>query len=191
MVRRRASQVSRSAVSGLIGPAPSSSGGCVVAEVHDQRGGAAPEAAVRAAGWRASLTSASAVYCCHSSTRAGLLVERALGLGDAPDGLLEGCALLERQAAAEHEFAPPARPGHAQRAPLVQLLVVRDRGRGERARRQRDRAGRLADRHTRQLRIALRRRELGGGRDLVERQRPGAQRVVERRQARVARRWCA
>ena len=39
--------------------------------------------------------------------RAGLLVGRALGLGDAPDRVLEGDALLERQAPAEHELAPP------------------------------------------------------------------------------------
>ena len=50
MVRRRASQVSRSAVSGLIGPAPSSMRRCVVAEVHDQGGGAAPHAVAGVAG---------------------------------------------------------------------------------------------------------------------------------------------
>ena len=122
---------------------------------------------------------------------AGLLVECALGLGDVPDGLFEGCALLERQAPAERELAPPARPGHAQRATLIQRLIVHQRGRGERARGKRDRAGRLADRHTRQLRIALRGGELGGGCDLVERERAGAHGVVECRQARAAQRWCS
>ena len=97
-----------------------------------------------------------------------MFVECALGLGDVPDGLLEGCALLERQAPAEHQLAPPARPGHAQRASLIQRLIVRHRGRGERARSQRDRTGRFAERDARQLRIALRGRELGGGCDLVE-----------------------
>ena len=56
-----------------------------------------------------------------------------------------------------------------------------------RARGERDGAGRLADGDARQLGIAGRGRELGGGRDLVERQRAGAQGVVERGQARAAR----
>ena len=95
----------------------------------------------------------------------------ALGLGDAPDGLLEDDALLERQAPAEAELAPPTRPGHAQRAPLIERLVIRHRGRGERARGQRDRAGRLADRDAREFGVGLGGRALGGGCDLIERQR--------------------
>ena len=131
---------------------------------------------------RASVTSASAVYCCHSRTAPACLSSGALGLGDVPDRLLEGGALLERQAPAEHQLAPPARPGHAQRATLVQRLVVLHRRRGERARGKPDRAGRLAERDARQLGIALRRRELRRGCDLIERQRASAERVVERGQ---------
>ena len=112
-----------------------------------------------------------------------LLVGGALLLGDVPDRLLEDRALLERQPAAEHELAPPARPRHAQRPPRIQRLVVGDHGRRERARDQPDRARRLADRDARQLGITLRRRELRSRRDLIERQHPRAQRVVERRQA--------
>ena len=181
MVRRRASQASRSAVSGLIGPAPSSSGGCVVAEVHDQGGGAAPGAAVCAAVASEADERVGGVLL-PLEGGAGLFVECALGLGDVPDGLLEGCALLQWQASAEHQLASPACPGHAQRATLVQRLVVRQRGRGERARGKRDRAGRFAERDARQLRIALGSRELGGGCDLIEVQRPGAERVIERGQ---------
>ena len=129
------------------------------------------------------MTSASAADCCQSRTAAGLLVGGALRLGDVPDRLLEGGALLERQPAAERELAPPARPGHAQRAPRVERLVVLDHRRDERARDERDRARRLADRDARELGIGLGRRELGGGRDLVERQRARAERVVERGQA--------
>ena len=55
--------------------------------------------------------------------------------------------------------------------------------RGERARGQRDLTRRLADRKTRQLGIAGRRRELGRSSDLIERQRARTQRVVKRRQA--------
>ncbi len=181
MVRRRASQASRSAVSGLIGPAPSSSGGwsslrCTIRVVGLRLG---PPSAPPC---RASVTSASAVYCCHSRTAAGLFVECALGLGDVPDGLLEGCALLQWQAPAEHQFASPACPGHAQRATLIQRLIVRQRGRGERARRNRYGTGRFAERDARQLRIALRSRELGGGGHLIEVQRAGAEGVIERRQ---------
>ena len=109
-------------------------------------------------------------------------------LGDVPDRLLEHRALLERQPAAEGELAPPTRPRHAQRASLVERLVVLDRRRDDRARHPRDLARRLADRDTRELGIGRRRRELGRGRDLIERQRARAQRVVERRQAAAARR---
>ena len=80
------------------------------------------------------------------------------------------------------ELAPPTRPRHAQRPPRIQRLVVGDHRRRERARRQPDRARRLADRDTRELGIALGRRELRSGCDLVERQRARAQRMVERRQ---------
>jgi hypothetical protein len=72
---------------------------------------------------------------------AGLLVECALRLGDVPDRLLEGDALLERQAPAERELAPPTRPAHAERAPLVQGLVIRHRRRHDRTRHQRDLLG--------------------------------------------------
>ena len=181
MVRRRASQASRSAVSGLIGPAPSSSGGA-----------SSLRCTIRVVGLRLGPPSvpplsSEADECIGGvllplEGGAGLFVECALGLGDVPDGLLEGCALLQRQAPAEHQLASPACPGHAQRATLIQRLVVRHRGRGERARSQRDRAGRFAERHARQLRIALGSRELRGGCNLIEVQRAGAERVIERRQ---------
>ena len=77
----------------------------------------------------------------------------------------------------------PARPGHAQRAALVERLIVVYGGRGERAGGQCDGAGRLADRDARQLRVGLGRRALGSGCDLVERQRARAECVVECRQA--------
>jgi hypothetical protein len=96
---------------------------------------------------------------------------------------LERGALFEWQAAAEAELASSMRPGHAERASRVQLLVVRDRWWDDRTRRQRDLAGRLAAREARQLGIAGGGCELGGGGDLVERQRTRAQRVVERGQA--------
>ena len=112
-----------------------------------------------------------------------VLVERALGLGDAPDGLLEDDALLERQPPAEAELAPPARPGHAQRAPLVERLVILQRGRGDRARRQRDLAGCLADRDTREFGVGVGGGVLGGGCDLIEAQRAAAERLIECRQA--------
>ena len=116
MVRRRASQASRSAVSGLSGPAPSSSGGA-----------SSLRCTIRVVGLRLTPPSVGAALPGERDERvrggllpvehdAGLLVERALGLGDLPDGLFEGAALLERQAPAERELAPPARPGHAQRS---------------------------------------------------------------------------
>ena len=184
MVRRRASQVSRSAVSTLIGPAPSSTGGasslrCTISVVGLRR----IPSPLRAPQCWASVTSASAVDCCHSSTVPSFLSIARCSVGDVPDGLLERGALLERQPAAEHELALAARPGHAQRAPLVELLVVLDLRRHDRARRECDLTGRLADRDARELGVARGGRELGGGCDLVERQRAGAQGVVERRQA--------
>ena len=69
--------------------------GFVVAEVHDQGGGAALGAAIRVA------AASEGDECVRSGLLpleggAGVFVEGALGLGDVPDGLLEGCAVLER-----------------------------------------------------------------------------------------------
>ena len=155
---------------------------CVVAEVHDQGGGGALDAAVGAAvrGERDERVGGGLLPV---EARAGVLVGGALGFGGAPDGLLEGGALFEWQAAAERELAPAACPGHAERAPLVEHLVVLDLGRGERAGGERDRAGRLPDREACHFSVRAGRRELGGGCDLVERERAGAERVVECGQA--------
>ena len=162
----------------------------VVAEVHDQRGGAALHAVGAVAAVpgegdervgggllpvedrcrRACRSRAGSWRCC------GWLARRR--------------CLLERQAPAERELAAAVRPRHAERAPLVELLVVGHLGRDDRARRERDRAGRLADSDACDLGIALGRRERGGGCDLVERERACAQRVVECGQVRGARRWC-
>ena len=153
----------------------------VVAEVHDQRRRAAPDRAA-----------AAVLGECHERVggrllpvqdRAGLLVSRPLLLGDVPDRLFEDGALFERQPAAQTQLAPPTRPTHAQRASLVERLVVLDLLRRERPRGERDHARRFSDRDTRKLAITLRRRELRSSRDLIERQRARAQRVVERRQA--------
>ena len=154
---------------------------CVVAEVHDQRGGTAPDAAVCAAVSGEGDERISGVLLPFEDA-AGLLVQCALRLGDVPDGLLEGCALLQRQAPAQHQLTSPAGPVHAQGATGVQLLVVVHGGRSERASDLRDRAGCLAERHARELRIALGSRELGGGCHLVEGQLAGAEGVVERGQ---------
>ncbi len=204
MVRRRASQASRSAVSGLIGPAPSSSGGacslrCTIRVVGLRLGPATPPPPRRArARAPAPPAPAPGAACLSAGERdegvgggvlpleraaAALLVERALVLGDAADGLLEDEALLERQAAAECQLAPCPRPGHAQRAPLIQLGIISHAGRGERTRRQRDQTRRPAHGETRQLPIALGRRILGGGCDLVECQHARAERLLECRQA--------
>jgi hypothetical protein len=110
------------------------------------------------------------------------LVFGALGLGGVPDRLFEGAALLERQASAQDEFAAAACPGHAERAALVQLLIVLDLGRGDGACGERDGAGRLADCDARQLDVAGRGGEFGGGCDLVERERAGAHGLIERGQ---------
>ena len=158
--------------------------GRVVAEVHDQGGGTAPNSALaRAAGVAGEGDEGVGGRLLPLQHRACLLVGGALGFGDVPDGLFEGRALLQRQAAADGEFSPAACPGHAQGAPLVERVVVLELGRGERARCHCDLAGRLADRHTRQLGIAGGCGELGGCRDLVERQRARAERLVECRQA--------
>src|SRR4051794_26365996 len=101
--------------------------------MHDQGRGAAPRAAIAAAA-ASEGDERIGGRLLPLEDRAGLFVAGALGLGDVPDGLLEGGALLERQAPAEYELAPPRRPAHAQRAPLVQSLVVLHLRRGERAR---------------------------------------------------------
>ena len=156
-MRRRASHASRAAVSGLIGPAPSSSAGssslrCTISVVGLRRG---PPSAAESPPCRASVTSASAVDCCHSRTVPLLFVGGALGLGEAADRLLERGAVLERQLSTEDELAPPIRPRHTQRATRIQLLVVGDLRRHDRTRRQRDLTRRLADRDARDLGIAL------------------------------------
>ena len=122
IVRRRASQASRSAVSGLSGPAPSSSGGassltCTISVVGLRL--MPPSAPPPLPGERDERIGGRLLPLEHA---AGLLVDRALVLGDAPDRLLEGGALLERQAAAEAELASAARPGHAERAALGRAL---------------------------------------------------------------------
>ena len=183
MVRRRASQASRSAVSGLSGPAPSSSGGsswlrCTIRVVGLRL---APPPVASAVPGECDQRVGCGLLPVEAG--AGVLVERALGFGDVPDGLLEDDALLQRQTAVEAELASPTRPAHAQRAALVELLVIGDRGRSHRAGGQGDGAGRLADCDARELRVGLGRRVLGGGRNLIERQRTRAQRLVERGQA--------
>ena len=77
---------------------------------------------------------------------------------------------------------PPSRPGHTQRPPRIQRLVVGDLRRHDRTRRKRDLTGRFADRDARDLGIALGRRERRRGRDLIERQVAVAEGLVERRQ---------
>ena len=157
----------------------------VVADVHDQRGRAAPDAASRGAapGERDECVGGRLLPL---ERDAGRLVGGALVRGDAPDRLLERRALLERQPAAERELALATRPRHAQRATLIERLIVGHHRRRERAGGERDRARRLADRDARQLGVARGGRELGRGCDLIERQRARAQRVVERRQSRSA-----
>ena len=182
IVRRRASQTSRSAVSGLRGPAPSSSGGssrltCTISVVGlrftPPPCAAAPgERDERVRGRLLPLEDRSRPAC-----------RRALGLCDVPDCLLEGGALLERQTTTEHELAPARRPGHAQRATLD---TAPDRPRpwaGRACGRPRNLTGCLADRDAHELGFGLRCRVLGGGCDLVERQRSRAERVVECGQA--------
>ena len=154
----------------------------ILAEVHDERRRTAPHtpAGSAALGERHERVSSGLLPVQHD---AGLLVDRALFLGDAPDGLLERGALLERQSSADRELALPARPGHAQRTPLVQRLVVVDLRRSERARSERDIAGCLADGDACELGISARRRELRSSGNLIERQRTATESLVERRQA--------
>ncbi len=151
--------------------------------MHDQRRRAAPHATALAAAALGECDERVGGRLLPVGDAACLLVGGALLLGDVPDRLLEDGALLERQPAAQTQLAPSARPRHAQRAPRIQRLVVGDHRRRERARDQPDRARRLADRDPRQLGITLGRRELRSRRDLIERQRARAQRMVERRQA--------
>ena len=99
MVMRRASQASRSAVSGLIGPAPSSIGGRVLAEVHDQRGAAALHALERAAAAaRDEADERIGGGLLPLQDDAILLLGGAARRGVVPDRRLERDALLERQA---------------------------------------------------------------------------------------------
>ena len=128
---------------------------------------------------RARATSASAVYCCHSRVLPACLSSARCGLAMFQMACSKAAPCSSGRRPLSDELAPAVRPGHAQRATLVQRLVVVHRRRSERARGQRDRTGRLAERHARELRIALGSRELGGGCDLVEGQRPGAERVIE------------
>ena len=158
-------------------------GGSSSLDMHDQRRRAAPHTTALAAAALGECDERVGGRLLPLEDAACLLVGGALLLGDVPDRLLEDRALLERQPAAQTQLAPPTRPRHAQRAPRIQRLVVGDHGRRERARDQPDRARRLADRDPGELGIALRRRELRSRRDLIERQRARAQRVVERRQA--------
>ena len=139
----------------------------------------------------ASVTSASAADCCHSRTLPVCLSAARCCLAMSQIACSKIGALLERQPAAQTQLAPPTRPRHAQRPPRIQRLVVGDHRRRERPRGQPDRARRLADRDPRQLGITLRRRELRSRRDLIERQRARAHRMVERRQAPQARRSSA
>ena len=180
---RRASHASRAAVSGLIGPAPSSIGGssslrCTISVVGLRRD--PPSAAVAALPRERHERVRGGLLPLED--RAALLVEGALGLGEAADGLLERGAVLERQLSAEDELASSVPPGHTQRPARIQRLVVGDRRRHDRARRKRNPARRLADRDARDLGIARGRRERRRGRDLIERQVAVAEGLVERRQ---------
>ena len=154
----------------------------VGAEVHDEGGGTAPHAAIRIAGLASEHDERIGGGLLPLEDGAGLLVVGALGLGDVPDGLLERGALLEWQASVEDELAAATGPGHAERAALVQRGVVLDDGRGERACGERDRAGRFADGDAGELSVTGRGGELGGSRDLVERELAAAHGLIERRQ---------
>ena len=152
----------------------------VVAHMDDQRGGTAPPAARPVpVGEGDERVGGRLLPLEHD---AGRLVGGALLVGDAPDRLLEGGALLERQPPADGKLALATRPRHAERAALIQRLVVGHQRRRKCARGQRDLTRRLADRKTGQLGIARRRRELGRSSDLIERQRARTQRVVKRGQ---------
>ena len=95
--RRRASQVSRAACSSADRAGAFDERRLVRAEVHDHVVALRLTPIVRRRRCAvASVTSASAVYCCHSSTPAELLVGSAQGLRDAADRLLDDDAVLER-----------------------------------------------------------------------------------------------
>ena len=193
IVSRRASQQSRSAVSGLIGPAPSSSGGvpsslrCTISVV-----GLRLTPPSSPPGWVASVTSASAVYCCHSSTGVPLFLSAArsgLAMFQIACSNATPCSSGSEPLKRSSRLSPA--PGHAQRAPPVELAVVRDLRRHEHERSTRDLAGCFADRDARELGVGL------GRRDARRRRRPG--RVSARRcraprrapAACAARRLCA
>ena len=82
-------------------------GGCVVAQVHDQRRRAAPHATALAAAALGECDERVGGRLLPLEHAAGLLVGGALMLGDVPDRLLEDGALLERQPAAEHSSRRP------------------------------------------------------------------------------------
>ena len=117
--------------------------------------------------------------CCQSSTTPFFLSAARCRLAMSQIACLERDALLEWQAAADDELAVAVRPGHAELAPAVELLVVGDLRRVEPACHARDLTRRLADRHARQLGVGLGRREQRGSSGLVERQLARAHGPVE------------
>src|ERR1700712_4740099 len=110
-----------------------------------------------------------------------LLVERALRLGGAADGLLEGGALFEWEAPVDEQLAAALDPLQTQRATAAQRGVVGD-GRG------REGACDACDLFCRLVGVACELGvggggcELGCGGGLVERHCAGGERFVECRQ---------
>src|SRR4051794_6998467 len=196
MVRRRASQVSRSAVSGLIGPAPSSSGApcslrCTISVVGLRLGPATPPAppapppaaaALSACPW-ARATSASAAECCHSSALPAALLSIArwcLAM------LRMACSKTRPCSSGKRPLSASSRPARVQvmlneRRSYNSPSSTKSGGQSVRAANA-IRLGALPT-ETRQLSVALGRRILGGGCDLVECQHARAECLLERRQA--------
>ena len=146
--------------------------------IRCRRGGSAP-CQLAPSCWRASVTSASEVVCCHSSTVPACLSSARWCLAMLLMACSKAVPCSSGKLSTEAELAPSPRPRHTQRAAPVELLVVLDFRRDDRARRQRDRAGRLADRDASQLGIAGGGGEFGGGGDLIEGQGTRAEGVVE------------